>query len=128
MDQLEPRAVAGTERGAHPFWSPDGESLGFIADGRIQRDDLAGGPVVTVTDAGCVSRPGPAWGRDGTILFTTPEGHLAAVNAAGGSGSTLRVPDVAAGQTAFLWPRFLPDGRRYLYFAQDRRPEARGIY
>lgn len=128
MDQLEPRAVAGTERAAHPFWSPDGESLGFIADGRIKRVDLAGGPVVTVTDAGSVSRTGPAWGRDGTILFTTPEGHLAAVNAAGGPVSTLRVPERAAGQTAFLWPRFLPDGRRYLYFAQDRRPEARGIY
>src|SRR5262249_1403398 len=29
LDQLDARALPGTQRAAHPFWSPDGRSVGF---------------------------------------------------------------------------------------------------
>ena len=37
LDQLEGTSVAGTERGSAPFFSPDGEWLGFAADGKLKK-------------------------------------------------------------------------------------------
>ena len=126
LDQLEARALPGTDHAAHPFWSPDGRSLGFIADNQIKRVDLVGGTVQVVTDS--VIRWGPAWGPDGTILFSRRLDELSAVSATGGPVTTVVKADPAKGQTEVRWPRFLPDGRHFIYFAGSRRPESRGIY
>ncbi|MGB0040125.1 MAG: serine/threonine-protein kinase, partial [Terriglobales bacterium] len=45
------KAIPNTEGANFPFWSPDGKSLGFFADGRLKRLDLSGGPVQTLCDA-----------------------------------------------------------------------------
>ena len=126
LDQLEARPVPGTDRAAHQFWSPDGRSLGFIADNQLKRVDLTTGLVQVVTDS--VLRWGPAWGPDGTILFTRRRNEIAAVPATGGPVTTVARVDSAKEQTLLLWPRFLPDGRHFIYYADGRRPEYRGIY
>ena len=56
-------ALAGTERASYPFWSPDSRSLGFFADGKLKRIEVAGGPPLTICDArraeaGHGTRPG----------------------------------------------------------------------
>jgi serine/threonine protein kinase/Tol biopolymer transport system component len=126
FDQPDARALAGTQRAAHPFWSPDGRSLGFIADDQVKRIDLEAGRVTTL--AGNVIRYGPAWGPDGTILFSGRFGELAAVAATGGGVRTVLSADSARGQTSLVWPRFLPDGRHFVYFAASEKSEHRGIY
>ena len=126
LDQMEARALAGTDGAAYPFWSPDGRSLGFVADNRIKRVDLATGLVQVVVDSALTW--GPAWGPDGTILFSRRLDEIAAVPATGGPVTTVAKADSARGQTLLAWPRFLPDGRHFIYFARGHRPEHWGVY
>src|SRR5262249_54312488 len=51
MDNPQPRGIAGTEEGIAPFFSPDGQSLGFFADQKLKKVFLNGGLVVTLADA-----------------------------------------------------------------------------
>jgi Tol biopolymer transport system component len=71
-------------------------------------------------------RIGPAWGPDGTILFVQRLGELAAVPASGGPVRV--VLTAAVPQTVYAWPRFLPDGRRFIYWWSGPDIEHRGIY
>jgi serine/threonine-protein kinase len=59
--------VPGTEGGHTPFFSPDGGSIGFFADGKLKKTSSVGGAAVSLTDA---PQPfGAAWGTDGAIYF-----------------------------------------------------------
>src|SRR5437763_5701251 len=44
LDEAEPHALAGTENAVQPFWSADGKSIGFFADGKLKRIPAGGGP------------------------------------------------------------------------------------
>lgn len=126
LDELDAHAIPGTEHAAHPFWSPDGRSIGFLADNQIKRVELAGGSVRSLGTAG--TRMGPAWGPDGTILFIRRLDELAAIPASGGPVTTVLEAGPARHELGFFWPRFLPDGRHFIYFAPSRQPEYQGIY
>ncbi len=123
LDALDARALAGTEHAAHPFWSPDGLSIGFLADAKIKRVAVAGGPVQVVADS--ATRFGAAWSSDGTILFTRRD-TLAAVPATGGVVKELPATDPP--QVVRWWPRFLPDGRHFIYFGVNVAGDERGVY
>ena len=125
IDSIESRVLPGTANAREGlFWSPDSRSIAFFADNKLKRVDLAGGTPQTLAD-GLITAAG-SWGRDGTILYSRPGG-------ASGDGSTAvginRVP--AAGGVAtvvtngassvptepfHLLPRFLPDGKHFVYF------------
>ena len=66
MSELESRAIAGTEDGINPVFSPDGQSLVFWADSTLKRIAVSGGVPVTVCPTSPLS--GISWGSDG-ILF-----------------------------------------------------------
>src|SRR5262249_60810082 len=66
------RLVPGTENGWHPFWSPDGHSVGFVVGGKLKRVDLDGGAPRTLADT---NGERGAWGA-GVILFTGLDGRL----------------------------------------------------
>jgi Tol biopolymer transport system component len=125
LDSLEPRSLTGTEDAAHPFWSPDGQSLAFQAGGKLKRADLSGGGVLTLVDA--TLRSGGSWSREGVILFTPRLGELATISAAGGPVTT-----VLKGSDYLAWPFFFPDGRHFLFFRGGGPPgrpsENRGVY
>jgi Tol biopolymer transport system component len=113
-------SIANTEGANFPFWSPDGRSIGFFADGRLKRVDVAGGPVQTICDA--PNGRGGAWNKDGVILFT-PTGQLGTglyrIAASGGTPTQITFPDRERGEDSHRWPLFLPDGIHYLYLAMD---------
>ncbi len=67
-NELEPVALAGTEGGFAPFFSPDGRWIAFSAAGRLLKVPRRGGSAVTVSDSGGSAAPG-AWLDDGTIAF-----------------------------------------------------------
>ena len=116
----QPRELADTEEASFPFWSPDGKSLGFFADGKLKRLEIAGGPVQVICDA--PTGRGGAWNKDGVILFT-PSGHLSGglyrVSAAGGRATRVTAPDASHGVNSNRWPIFLPDGKHFLYLAAN---------
>ena len=113
LDSIEPRVLPGTEDAAHPFWSPDGRSLAFLAGGRLKRVDVSRGGVLTLADTN--TRMGGSWNRNDTILFAPRLNEFATVPATGGAVSPIPTRDGAG------WPFFLPDGRHFLYLSRGRK-------
>jgi len=127
LDSTVARELPGTEGAQFPFWSPDSLSLGFFANGKLQRLELAGGPAATLADA--LNGRGGAWSSQGIIVFTpSAASNLLQVVATGGSVTSLTTLDAARGENTHRWPLFLPDGRRFLYLARGDRPHISGIY
>ena len=68
LDDVVPALVAGTNGGARePFFSADGEWIGFYADGQLHKVAASGGAPVTLGDAENVW--GANWGADNLILY-----------------------------------------------------------
>jgi hypothetical protein len=83
LQQNQFMALAGTENAFSPFFSPDGEWIGFFADDKLKKISVEGGAAVTLCDA--PDPDGASWGDDGNIV--------AALNgSAHGSGGLWRVP------------------------------------
>ena len=113
------RSLAGTDRATYPFWSADGRSLAFFADGKLKKLEITGGPVQTICDA--PSGRGGTWNKDGVIVFT-PDARfrgLSRVSASGGTVTQISTPDSSRGEWSHRWPMFLPDGTHYLYMAAN---------
>ena len=50
MDRSEVKPIPGTEGKSAPFFSPDGEWVGFFADDALKKVAVAGGLPVTLAD------------------------------------------------------------------------------
>jgi Tol biopolymer transport system component len=116
LSALEARPIAGTEGAGSVFYSPDGKSIGFFAEDRLKRVELAGGAPVTI----CEVPPGVGhsgtWGSGGDILFASVQGEaIQRVATSGGSPEKVVHPDRSRGAARAFWPSYLPDGKRYLY-------------
>jgi hypothetical protein len=109
------RPLPGTEEGSFPFWSPDSQSVGFVAQGKLKSVSVSSGTVTTVSDSGF--RTG-SWSRDDLILFA-PRGSspLFVVPATGGLPKPATTLDNTSGEVQHGFPAFLPDGRHFLFFS-----------
>ena len=112
LDQADPTELPGTDSASHPFFSPDGEWIGFFAAGTINKISVEGGAVVPL---GEVTRgsAGGSWGEDGVIVFSRPLEGLMAIPEDGGDATTLMPLD--KGELAFIQPQILPGGRAVLF-------------
>jgi eukaryotic-like serine/threonine-protein kinase len=119
------RAFPGTDNAALPFWSADSKHLAFFALGKLKRLDAASGALQNVCD---VERgQGGAWNRDGVIIFAPGLGTaLYRVDAAGGEPQA--VTTLGDGQRSHRFPFFLPDGRRFVYYAEGSNTGNTGIF
>src|SRR5262245_33434845 len=118
MDSLATEPIAGTEDGATPFLSPDGDWLGFTADGKLKKVPILGGEPTVLCDA--PDARGASWGDDGTILFApTTGGGLWRVSAAGGVVSQVTAPDRGRGEDNHRWPAMLPGSKAALFTVMD---------
>ena len=112
LDASATGPLAGTEFGTQPFWSPDGSSLGFFANGKLQKIDPFGGPPAVICNV-----PGSArgsWNADGLVIFSSG-GQLFRVPVAGGTPARVALADGEEEQSFRSFPQFLPDNRHFLY-------------
>jgi Tol biopolymer transport system component len=120
--------IPGTENAAQPFWSPDGQSVGFAADGILKRTTLAGNALQHITPLD-PSILGASWGRDDIIVFTpSNKAPLYQVSAGGTGRALLTSLNLDRRENSHRWPHFLPDGRRFLFTARSDLPENTGVY
>ncbi len=118
LDASQAHLLSGTEGAQYPFWSPDSRWVGFFTqeDGTLKKIDSAGGPPLTLCDA--TDGKGGTWNRDGVILFTPNSGDpIHRVSAAGGESVAITEIDEEM-HNSHRHPRFLPDGRRFLFVAR----------
>jgi eukaryotic-like serine/threonine-protein kinase len=114
LDQLQATALSGTENARNPFFSPDGQWLGFFADGKLKKISTQGGAAVMLCDAS--NDRGGSWSEDGTIVFTPViRAALSKVSSAGGPPQPLTTLDKQAGDLTHRWPQVLPGGKAVLF-------------
>ncbi len=117
LEAAEAVPIAGTEGAYSPFFSPDGQSIGFWADGKIKKVSLSGGDPVTVCDCGVYDRMlGASWAPDDSIVFEqTWAGGLFRVPASGGTPKPVTKVDSKGQNRGHIWPEVLPGGKAVLY-------------
>jgi serine/threonine-protein kinase len=111
MGQQE--AVAIEIRASNPFFSPNGEWVGFFGPAELKKVPAAGGTPVPIA-ATSARAGGATWGPDGTIVFATGEG-LYQVSENGGVPRLLVRPDSQRNEVRYAWPHFMPDGQSVLF-------------
>jgi Tol biopolymer transport system component len=117
LDEVHPRVLAETEGARYPFWSPDSKNLGFFAEGKLRKVSASGGQPLTLCDA--PSGKGGSWSPEGVILFAPSRGHsIQRVSQLGGEPVDVTVFDEVRGDDSHRYPRFLPDGKHFLYLAR----------
>lgn len=107
MDSLAVTAIPGTEGGTQPFFSPDGQWLGYSAGGKLRKQKLSGGVPVTICTLPFIT-VNATWGDNNTIVFGTGD-VLYKVSSEGGTPQKLEL-----GAESFRWPQFLPGSREML--------------
>ena len=115
LDQFQARPIQGTEGASGPFFSPDGQWVGFFAEGTLRKVALAGGDPQTITDSIGPTFRGASWGPDDMILIGARRGGLLRVPAVGGSPRLVSAPDVEAGELGHSMPSVLPNGNAVLF-------------
>jgi serine/threonine-protein kinase len=114
LDEPEPAFLAGTEDATDPFLSPDGEWVGFFADGQLKKTSVHGGASVAICDS--VNPRGASWGEDHSIVVALNlAGPLSLVPDAGGVPKPLT--RLGAGESSHRWPQVLPGGATVLFTA-----------
>ena len=115
LDQFDAQPLAGTEGASGPFFSPDGQWLGFFADDRLKKVALAGGPVQPLCSVPATWLGNAAdWSPAGTIYFLDGRG-LGRVAAGGGDCAQLTRSDGSQGEQYHDWPESLPGGESLLF-------------
>src|SRR5262249_48612568 len=114
IDDYEAKPVPGTENGIDPFFSPDGDWLGFIADGKLKKVPLRGGPAIAICDVQIAAKA--SWGKNGFIVLRPVFGTgLSLVSAKGGTPSVITKLDLSRSERAHSSPEFLPSGDAVLF-------------
>jgi serine/threonine-protein kinase len=124
MSRFEARPIEGTEGARHPFWSPDGEWVGFGTADAIRKVPRGGGdPVPVAALAGGEQRfnssSGAAWGPGGRIVFCSGSGGLFEVSAQGGDPRQMHEPEDSVLDYHNL--AALPDGRGWVFVVHRKQ-------
>jgi len=127
LGDVEAKPVPHTQGATNPFFSPDGQWLGFTAERKLRKISIRGGQPVTIYDA--PDSRGASWGDDGTILFVPS--LFTGMSRVGADGTGPRVvtkPDPTTTPGGERWPQMLPGGKAALVSpVRSWRDEGRDI-
>ena len=115
IDQSDPMAIPGTDHAFEPFFSPDGQWVGFWAGAQLKKVPINGGPALTIWNPGNVAYRGfgTDWASNGNIVFALGTVGIMQVPSSGGTPSLVVKP---TGQTEYYSsPQVLPDGKNLLF-------------
>jgi serine/threonine-protein kinase len=115
LDQLTATALRGTEHAANPFFSPDGQWVGFFVGRTLKKISVNGGTALTISETPG-GRGGGFWTAEDEILFgsmTDQTPLLFRVSASGGPSTP--VTTLQPGEITHRWPQVLPGNRGVLY-------------
>ena len=102
------RLLDGTEGAESPFFSPDGQWIGFFANGKLKKIAIGGAALQTLADA--PYERGGSWGTDGFIYFSpTNIGAIWRVAEGGGTPTQVSFKDAPAGEISHRWPQVVGD-------------------
>ena len=130
LDQVDAVPLRGTDLAQSPFFSPDGEWVGFVVTGArsLKKVSVLGGPAVTLAELPDDVPRGLSWGADDTIVFATNGSKgLRRVPASGGPPEALTDVDAKQGETDHWWPEVLPNGKGVLFTAWSSSDETARI-
>lgn len=117
-NRLESLPLKGTDDADQPFFSPDGQWIGFFAGGKLKKVSILGGEPVTLCDAP-IGRGG-TWTPDDSIIFSpNSSSGLTRVSAAGGPPQPFTRLDSSKGERSHRWPQVLPGGKAVVYTLGD---------
>jgi Tol biopolymer transport system component/predicted Ser/Thr protein kinase len=115
MDSLEARPIPGTQGGSFPFFSPDGQWIGFAGVNQLMKVSVNGGVPVAITDVPSdATYYGASWGNQGKIAITyEAAGPVQQVPDIGGTPQPLT--RLGKGENSHRWPDFLPGDKGLLF-------------
>lgn len=115
IGQVDGTVIAGTDRARDPFFSADGRQIGYATLDELRRVAVDGGSSIRICRISFVFS-GASWSPDDSIIFAQAGGlGLFRVPAAGGEPEVIASPDPSKGESNYLRPTVLPDGRSVLY-------------
>ncbi len=110
----EAEPIPGTEGGWGPFFSPDGEWIGFATLTELKKVPMSGGAPSRIVELPPVSH-GATWISDGSVVVARGNNNgLYRIASSGGPLELFLPLDAARGEHALLWPQALPRGRGVL--------------
>jgi Tol biopolymer transport system component len=116
LHQPDARKLPDTQGAFAPFFSPDGESIGFFtgSSGHLAMKviPVSGGVARTVIQDSVASFGGADWGDDGQIYFTNAARGLSRVPATGGAITLIASPDSSTGAKEYDYPDALPGSKQ----------------
>jgi serine/threonine protein kinase/Tol biopolymer transport system component len=118
LDQVQAAELPGTDGATWPFFSPDGQWVGFTARNELNKIPVEGGLVVPL--GGVTAFTGASWGRDGTIIM----GARSLMRIPDGGGTPTTVTELASGELAHGRPQVLPGGKAVLFTVRRSTADA----
>jgi serine/threonine protein kinase/Tol biopolymer transport system component len=113
LDQSRATELPGTEGAAVPFFSPDGQWIGFYAGTKMNKISVEGGAVVPLADTAGAYSNGASWREDGGIIMSAAGRGLLRIPAGGGTPET--IAGLASGELFLARPQILPGGKAILF-------------
>jgi Tol biopolymer transport system component len=112
MDSLDAKPIRDTEGAVEPFFSPDGQWLGFFTGNKLMKVPVSGGAALNLADV-AVHR-GASWDSQGTIIFPVSTNGVIEQMSEGG-GTVQPLTRFEKGEISHRWPEFLPGGKAVLF-------------
>jgi len=118
LDREQSALLEGTEGAYGPFFSPDGQAVGFFAGKKLKTISIEGGGAMALCDA--LVGLGGSWGDDGNIIvaldnYARNHGTLSQIAANGGAVRPVKELTPEKGAVWHTWPQVLPGAQVVLY-------------